>query len=146
MFTWLRIKGQNRYTGRLAGWESSQDGYIWIRLNGRLYAAHRLVWLYVYGEFPPEFIDHINHIRNDNKLKNLRCVSHAENMKNRPLTCKNTSGYSGINYNAKNKAWQINIGVKGKSKTLGYRKDLEDAIKIRKAAEKNYGYHENNGK
>jgi hypothetical protein len=57
-------------------------GYRSIRVDGKAYLAHRLAWLYVYGEWPNLQIDHINGNRSDNKLKNLRQVSNAINSQN----------------------------------------------------------------
>ena len=71
--------------GDIAGGINNR-GYIQISVKNKLYSAHRLAWLYVYGNFPKQEIDHINHIRNDNRIKNLRDVSHKVNMNN---ACKN---------------------------------------------------------
>jgi hypothetical protein len=58
-------------------------GYVYIMVRGRMYAAHRLAWLYVHGEFPKDEIDHINRIRGDNRICNLREATHKENCRNR---------------------------------------------------------------
>lgn len=62
---------------------SLRDGKYWvITIDGFTYYAHRLVWLYVYGSWPTSFIDHINGIKSDNRLANLREASYAENQAN----------------------------------------------------------------
>jgi len=58
-----------------------KDGYIIFKIKGKQYKAHRLVFAYFNGYFPNE-IDHINRIRNDNRIENLRSVTRAENIRN----------------------------------------------------------------
>ena len=58
-------------------------GYISIHVGSYTYSAHRLAWLYVYGEWPHHYIDHINGIRNDNRISNLRDASDLTNAQNR---------------------------------------------------------------
>lgn len=60
-----------------------RKGHVQIRVDGRLYLAHRLAWLYVYGFIPNGDIDHINGNRSDNALSNIRIGTHAQNMQNR---------------------------------------------------------------
>ena len=74
-----------RVVGRIAGktgW-MHVSGYLLVRFNGGIYQAHRLAWAFCYGEVPCELvIDHINGVRNDNRIANLRLVSHRQNMQN----------------------------------------------------------------
>jgi hypothetical protein len=58
-------------------------------IDGKLYGAARLAWLYVHGEWPKNQIDHINRLRDDNRLVNLRDVTHTEN-------CNNISTNNGL--------------------------------------------------
>lgn len=60
-----------------------KDGYLIIKIKQRAYKAHRLAWLYVYGSLPTQTIDHINGVRDDNRIINLRDVSLRENTHNR---------------------------------------------------------------
>jgi hypothetical protein len=73
----------SRYAGRVAG-RSNAKGYIYLRIDGVNYAAHRLAWLYCYGSFPKHEIDHKNRNRSDNRIENLRDVTSSENKFNRP--------------------------------------------------------------
>lgn len=81
IFTWKIDKGTGK-AGCLAANHNSK-GYIRIGLDGTSFTAHRLAWLYVYGEWPKGHIDHINRIRDDNRIVNLRIVSIRENGQNR---------------------------------------------------------------
>ena len=122
-----------------------KEGYLSFRLNGKTYKAHRLAWLYVYG-YMPKFIDHINHITNDNRIINLRDVDKSINARNMSISQANTSGRTGVRYNVKNKKWHCRITIDGKDKWLGYYDTLEEASRIRLEAETKYGFHSNHGK
>jgi stalled ribosome alternative rescue factor ArfA len=82
-FVWRVRKGPCK-AGTEAG-SPHNRGYILIHLDGHSYLAHRLAWLYVHGEFPPEglFMDHINRVRDDNRIENLRVVTRLENNRNK---------------------------------------------------------------
>jgi len=144
VFKW-KVSFQNRVKGDVAGCIDKESGYIKIRLKGKLYRAHRLVWLYVYGKWPNK-IDHLNHIRDDNSLFNLREASSTENSRNQSKRKDNTSGYVGVTWNKARKKWKAQIRLKDTVKFLGYFQELEDAIKARKEAESKYKFHENHGK
>lgn len=142
VFTW-RSDGKPRIkAGDKAGCKSL--GYITIRINRRNYKAHRLAWMYIYGGWPKQ-IDHINHIKDDNRLINLREVTIQENGQNRLMNKNNTSGVMGVVWaNLKNR-WQGQIKVGGKQIHLGYFLDKFEAVCARKSAELKYGFHENHG-
>lgn len=75
--------------GRVAG--TPFNGYLRVRIEGRRYVAHRLIWLWWYGSWPKEQIDHINQVRDDNRILNLREATHGQNTVNR--TPLNSSPY-----------------------------------------------------
>ena len=100
-------------------------GYLFIRINKKQYLAHRLAWLYVNGNWPKDMIDHIDGIRNNNKISNLRQASRTENQQNSKLSKRNTSGIKGISWHKASKKWQVAFKINGKSKTFGYFNDLE---------------------
>jgi len=120
-------------------------GYGQIRFNGRVYKEHRLVWLYITGEWPSNQIDHKNHVRRDNRFENLRVVDNIENHKNRPMQKTNTSGFVGVSFDKRLKKWEAYITANKKRKCLGYFKTIENAISARKAANNKYEFHENHG-
>lgn len=121
------------------------SGYREIVIDGKKYRRSRLVWMYFNGNFPAEQIDHINHIRTDDRLDNLREVSHQENHRNQTKPKNNTSGMTGVSYNKAQKRWHAYIIVDQKKIHLGYSKDVFEAACLRKAAEKEYGFHANHG-
>jgi hypothetical protein len=114
-----RVSTNNAYrVGDIAGGINSQ-GYLQIRLDKRLYKAHRLAWLYVHGELPPADVDHINGIKNDNRLGNLRPATRSQNQANMRKHDANTSGYKGVSWNQQHRKWRANIRVNGRLKYLG---------------------------
>lgn len=143
VFTRISSSSAGPKIGDIAGW--LQDGYRKIMVNGKTYFAHRLAWLYVYGEFPENQIDHINHIRNDNRISNLRDASGSDNQRNQRVAKNNTSGTIGVIFNNLINRWVARIGTPQKRIFLGRFKKKEDAIKARKEAEIYYGYHRNHG-
>jgi len=144
LFSWANGRvGASK--GATAG-HKRDSGYIVIRVLNTLYKAHRLAVLYMTGAWPKEQVDHINHIRDDNRWVNLREVSGRENSRNQIMSKFNKSGFTGVFFCAKNKRWQANVRVENnKSKFLGYFDSFEDAVLARKAANIKYGYHANHG-
>lgn len=119
--------------------------YLIASVDSNYYYVHRLAWLYVYGEFPPQQTDHINGIRHDNRICNLRAVTGQENARNVSMSRRNTSGRIGVYWNKQRKRWRPAIEFCGKNIYLGSFLSKEDAIKARREAEKKYGFHPNHG-
>jgi hypothetical protein len=114
-FTWLQNRGRVKAgTKARRGWGQ----YVTMRINGYLYMGHRLAWLYVYGEFPKLFIDHINCDGSDNRLVNLREATLQQNLCNRGAPKNNATGYKGVYQLAPGK-YLASIKEDGKSKYLG---------------------------
>jgi len=130
------------WTGAAAGYFDS--GYMQINIGNRNYKCHRLAWFYEYGEWP-EQIDHINHERSDNRLSNLRNVTHSENMKNKSKYKCNKSGVTGVCYHKRTGKWQARINLNGKEVYLGLFKTIKEASSARDGALILYGYHQNHG-
>jgi hypothetical protein len=130
-----------RFAGKKAG-KLRNDNYIRIKINNADYFAHRIAWLIVKGKWPDHQIDHADGIRNNNKIDNLSDVPNLVNGRNRKLHRKNKTGHSGIYFRKDKNVWEVKIS----NNNLGTFKDLDEAVKIRKAAEIEYGYHENHGR
>jgi len=148
-FVWNIAK--NSYAGKVkigapAGSKHKGDGYIQITIDQVRQQAHRLAWFYVHGVWPKEQLDHINGVRDDNRIVNLREVSVSENRKNLRLRDNNTSGRIGVSWAQRDKRWRAAIQVNGKMIYIGNFKEFEDAVKAREIAEKHYGFHENHGR
>ena len=115
------------------------DLYIAVRLKGQIYLAHRVVWCLHYGYWPTELIDHINGIRHDNRIENLREVTVAKNRLN-VRQARNDSGVVGVTWAKKERNWRASININGKGVNLGHFSNLNDAIAARKAAELEHNY------
>jgi len=134
--------------GSVAGNVNKVHGYAHIKVDGVLYPAHRLAWLYVYGEMPSVHIDHINRKRSDNRIVNLRLATRQENARNKSLSRKNSTGVTGVIYrerDGKRPHYEARIGVNGKRKFLGCFETLDEAKLARQKAMEKYKYESNHG-
>ena len=144
VLTWLPIKEtrphdiqwNKRFSGKVAGGPDTY-GHLQVRLDGPLVLVHRIIWLWMTGEFPKEHIDHINGIAVDNRWSNLRECTHAENHQNRKQQ-KSVSGYRGVYWHKGTQKWQAQIRVNNKLFSLGYFNDPRDASKAYLAAKAKY--------
>lgn len=98
--------------------ERKATAYQQVRIDGRSYRAHRVIWLMVFGEIPEGMvIDHVNGDTNDNRLSNLRLAQPKDNNKNTDKPSHNTSGYKGVS--KKKNGWRAYIVVENKQRHLG---------------------------
>jgi len=135
----------NVLAGDVAGHKTT-DGYIDVRVNRRLYSAHRIVWLLKTSAWPDGEIDHIDGDRSNNRLLNLRDVDRRNNAKNQRLNSRNKSGTMGVRFHSRDKRWEASIGCKRTLIFLGCFSTKEEAVAARKDAERKYGYHANHGR
>lgn len=135
----------SRSSGTEAGAVKRSSGYRMVCVFGREYRAHRIIWLMQTGEWPESDIDHINGVRHDNRLANLRAVSHATNLRNQSRNSRNTSGFAGVSWHKGAEKWSAQIKVNGKKVHLGLFATAECAAQARAAANSAYGFSERHG-
>lgn len=122
------------------------DGYITVMIFKKQHRAHRIAWSIYYNEHPFGYIDHVNGVKTDNRISNLRIVSPLGNARNSARPKSNKSGVAGVYFNTSNNKWAAKIGVgNGKSVHLGCFHTIEEAIAARIAAKKVLGYSERHG-
>jgi len=135
-FFWKNTEDEAGYT--------TSDGYRAIKLNGKEYRVHQLVFLKEKG-YIPEAIDHKDHNRQNNVISNLRPTTHKENARNQSRNSANSSGFTGVSLYKPTGKWEAKIKVDGKQIHLGYFETKEEAIAARIKANDEYGFHDNHG-
>ncbi len=116
-FFW-RVDTRNTSAGDKAGSQQSR-GYWHIKINRRLYMAHRLAWVHVTGEWPDGHVDHINGRRSDNRFANLRIATNNENAWNSRIRSNNACGYKGVHFKKGIKKFVAQIHAGGRVRHLG---------------------------
>lgn len=138
VFRWIKRNGN------IAGYITSH-GYICITINRSQYYAHRLAWIYCYGDCKGFEIDHINGNRRDNRIENLRLVTKELNQRNRAKNKNNKSGFTGVFWCKGIEKFRVRIKVNGKENHIGYFDCIDKALEERdKFYEKN-DFHVNHG-
>ena len=140
------IVWKTKFEGKATFKSKNKWGYLAGGALGKHYYAHRVAWLLHYGSWPEGPIDHINGVKSDNRIENLRVVTPEQNQKNRKRGTRNKSGAVGVYWVNRLNRWQVQIGVNGKEKHIGLFKDFDEAVVARKEAEVKYGYHKNHGR
>lgn len=123
VFTWKPRKGcrSDRPLGTGNG-----NGYLSITVDGVRHYSHRLAWVYMWGDIPTPYIDHVNGVRDDNRIENLRPATPAENQRYRSTPQKNSrSGVIGVSWHAHGGKWQVHKH----KRYLGLFDTVEEAVK-----------------
>lgn len=123
---------RNQYAGKKAG-GTHYSGYKHIKINGRLYAYHRVVFL-MHNKYLPAEIDHIDGDPLNNRIENLRPANRSRNCSNRMIGKNNTTGVKGISFHKRIGKFQAYITKNKKRIFIGYFEKLEDAVSARKKA------------
>ncbi len=91
----------------------------------------------MFGYEPPHTIDHINRVRDDNRISNLRLATISQNTFNQPR--RKESAINGVSWHKVANKWRAYISVNGRFKHLGCYRDIDEAVAARLAAEKDMG-------
>ena len=125
VFRWKVNSGYCR-AGQVTAFPTDR-GYLRISIQGKIYSVHRLAWFYVHGVWPTQQVDHINGVKTDNRICNLREATNSENNQGRRMRSDNTSGYVGVTWNKSSKKFRAQIKVNGRYVFLGKFATAEEA-------------------
>lgn len=120
----------NARVGDIAG-SRQNTGYLAISIGGKKYYCHRLAWLYMYGCFPSNFIDHVNQVKSDNRIENLRDVNKSINSYNTPVRSHSKVGHKNIKFDKRDGCYTVIITRNKVVHSLGRYRNLSDAISVR---------------
>lgn len=134
VFLWKVATSSRSPIGSVAG-TINKAGYRFISIDGRKYLAHRLAWLHVHGVWPSGDIDHVNRIKTDNRLINLREATRTQNNVNSKVRSDNTSGHRGVTWHRGSQKWRATVHLNGKQYQVGMFEVLEDAVEAQKVAQ-----------
>lgn len=140
VFWWAKSPKNGISPGDRAG-SKSPNGYWTICFKRKNYRAHRLAYAFVNGSWPTGEIDHINGVRDDNRISNLRVVDRGQNCRNAAKRNDNSSGVAGVYWEDKRR-----FRVQIEKKHVGIYHDFFEACCARKSAERQLGYHLNHGR
>lgn len=129
VFRWRVARGKNAKAGAIAGSKNAR-GYWVIAISGRGYRAHRLAWLYMTGAWPEADIDHINLLKGDNRFRNLRDATRAQNIRNTTARRNNRCGSKGVYFIKKASKWGAQITTDGVNKWLGTFESEDEAREV----------------
>lgn len=136
---------RTRWSEKEAFTSLDSHGYFQGKIHNTNIMAHRAIWAIYHGQWPEDCIDHINGIRVDNKIENLRVVTKQENKKNAAMRSDNTSGITGVYWYKSKQKWRAQIKTKGVFKSLGFFVTIEDAAAARIEAASKYGFSKRHG-
>lgn len=107
--------------------QTEDQGYVVLRIHGKIFKASRVIWKLMTGEDPPEEIDHENKDRADNHWDNLRDFTKTQNQWNRKAKRSSSTGLIGVTWHKRDQQWSSEIRVNNKRKWLGYFSTAEAA-------------------
>lgn len=147
----LYWRNRNRTTTRhkyVAGTiKGNNNGYRHVGIKGKIYQEHRIIMMLCFGHIPENAeIDHINHVRDDNRLANLRFVTRRENQRNKSVSSKSTTGVTGVYFYKRLQKYIARIRVNREFIHLGVFDTLEGAAEARRQADRKYKFNNNHGK
>jgi len=137
---WKVTNSNREQIGSIAGFYD-KEGYRLVGLKGKDYKMHRIIYEMLVGPIPEGLhVDHINSVKDDNRIENLRLATNQENQRNRGFNKNNKLGVKGVTFNKQNQKYQARIGIKGANKHLGYFNTPEEASQAyQEAAKQHFG-------
>jgi hypothetical protein len=132
-FRWKRANSNRVRIGAIAGTISDQ-GYRIICIERKDYRAHRLAWLLHYGQWPDGELDHVNCVRDDNRISNLRRATRSQNVHNTRIRRNNTSGVKGVSFQKLTGKWVASITVHNRTIKIGSYDSIADGRAAYEAA------------
>lgn len=118
----------------------TKRGYVSVMVDGKKLYRHRIAWALTHGEFPHCPIDHINGIKGDDRIENLRLATYSQNGYNRGKTSHNKTGFKGVHVVKRSGKFRSRITVNKEVFTLGVFDTSEDAAEAyQKAAKTMHG-------
>ncbi len=123
------------YNNGIVATKKHSKGYLQLSFRGEKYLAHRMAWFLYYGKWPSSQLDHINRIKTDNRIVNLREATGSQNLFNRSEQSNNKTGKSGVFWHERNLRWIAYIKKNNIRTHLGTFKSYEDALAARLNAE-----------
>jgi len=135
---WKIVRCSKLKIGQKAGWVGKK-GYLYVRVNYKAYAIHRLIWILHNGDIKNNYIiDHIDRDILNNKIENLRLATCSQNNQNSSKRTTNKSGYKNIYWSNSRSRWMVRCNVEGRSKGGGSYILLDDAVKAAIALRKKF--------
>ena len=122
---WKDSPRRSVLAGSVAG-SLNHAGYMRVMINKKSYMVHRLVFLIHHGRLPT-MVDHINGIKNDNRIENLRECDMSQNCQNIKLKSNNKSGVKGVSWDKWTNQWRVTFKLNGKQQNIGRFDSLEEA-------------------
>ena len=142
----IRVNNNTRRDYVVGSSKRVTDGYRQVKVKGKIYMMHRVIMVLCFGHIPENAeIDHINHVRDDNRLANLRFVTRTDNRRNQSISSKNTSGVTGVYFSKARKKYIAQIKVNQELIYLGTFETLEEAA-ARAEANLKFKFNNNHGK
>lgn len=136
----------SKHAGKTAFTSKDTHGYFMGAILGQAHLAHRVAWALHTGSAPTRQIDHVNHLRTDNRATNLREVDVLGNRMNHTRRRTNTSGHTGVVWHPKREQWIAQVKVHSVNHYLGLFADYDTAVAARLAKQAELGFHPNHGK
>lgn len=128
----LAHRWNSQFAGKSCGCDNGA-GYLVTRIGGMSIKAHRIAFAIYHGRWPGEMVDHINGIKSDNRIENLREVTRSQNLQNQRVR-KGTSAYKGVTWDKGMSAWLVQIRLNKVNNRVGFYDDEVVAARAYDAA------------